>query len=45
MILEKVEKLEILKIDIEGAEYQVMSQFLEKNVVCQVFTHLKGLII
>lgn len=37
MILEKVDKVEILKIDIEGAEYAVLAQFLEKNVVCQVY--------
>ncbi|PAV91464.1 hypothetical protein WR25_11334 [Diploscapter pachys] len=40
MKLEKVDKIEILKIDIEGAEYQVMTQFLQKQTVCQILIEI-----
>ena len=40
MKLEKVDKIEILKIDIEGAEFQVITQFLQKQTVCQVIDQI-----
>ncbi|PAV88881.1 hypothetical protein WR25_07471 [Diploscapter pachys] len=40
MKLEKVDKIEILKIDIEGAEFEVMTQFLQKQTVCQILIEI-----
>ena len=41
MKLEGVDSIEILKIDIEGAEYEVVIPFLEKHSVCQVKSFFK----
>ncbi|CAI4225765.1 unnamed protein product [Auanema sp. JU1783] len=38
-----VESMEMLKMDIEGAEYQVIVPFLQKHKPCQVFIELHGL--
>ena len=34
---EGITSVELLKIDVEGAEFDVLIPFLEKNTVCQVF--------
>lgn len=36
MKLEEVDKIEILKINIEGGEYEALIPFLEKHTICQV---------
>ncbi|PAV83457.1 hypothetical protein WR25_12334 [Diploscapter pachys] len=40
MKLEGVGSIEILKIDIEGAEYEVVIPFLERNSVCQILIEI-----